>query len=501
VSSEIIYASNACVAAPRPAHPRAINIGELGAFKKPRGIQISPDGRRVGYLIDGKVKIIDLLEPEKDFDLKLAEVRVASFAWNPDGDAMTVVTKSKSISYAWTVYSDQEKDLHKLLELKANSSWMKNSPDGKFVVLATDNDPGRPDRYPFPIEDEKPFIIDGEVFKSDRSGYIRQNGGTNLSLCEVASQTFTPLTKNQFHDASPAWSPDSEHIVFTREQYPNASYQNELRTVPRRAMPSESELLIDTPAAARTSPEWSSTGAHIAFLRKDATKGPYALQHLAIWDFDLGEESILTTELDRNVRDFRLSPDGSEIYFTFDEKGRRPLSKVNISAGDITPVVEGNVNVKEYSVSDTGEVVVLMQTWADLENLYQVTNQGLKKLTNHNDDFFDNHLLGVVSEITVPDGDGNDMTAFVTVPPVFDDTKTYPAILRIHGGPVKQREVGFDFASQYYASRGYIVVEPNPPGSTGQGQSYIEKIRGNWGCIPDPDVVKVLDHVIAGGKV
>ena len=53
----------------------------------------------------------------------------------------------------------------------------------------------------------------------------------------------------------------------------------------------------------------------------------------------------------------------------------------------------------------------------------------------------------------------------------------------IHGGP--QGNWGhawtYRWNAQVFAAAGYVVVMPNPRGSTGYGQKFIDEINGDWG--------------------
>ena len=59
--------------------------------------------------------------------------------------------------------------------------------------------------------------------------------------------------------------------------------------------------------------------------------------------------------------------------------------------------------------------------------------------------------------------------------------RRYPTMLHIHGGPVGQFAWAYDFEAQYFAANGYVVVEPNPRGSTGRGQDFVRGIYQTWG--------------------
>jgi dipeptidyl aminopeptidase/acylaminoacyl peptidase len=46
-----------------------------------------------------------------------------------------------------------------------------------------------------------------------------------------------------------------------------------------------------------------------------------------------------------------------------------------------------------------------------------------------------------------------------------------------------------------FAGAGYVVVMPNPRGSTGYGQKFIDDINGDWGGKPFDDIMAVVDYV------
>jgi dipeptidyl aminopeptidase/acylaminoacyl peptidase len=87
----------------------------------------------------------------------------------------------------------------------------------------------------------------------------------------------------------------------------------------------------------------------------------------------------------------------------------------------------------------------------------------------------------------------------VTRPPGFIAGRRYPTILHIHGGPVGQFSWGFEFKPQYFASKGYVVIEPNPRGSTGRGQAFVRAIYQSWGITDYDDLIAAVDHAVAAG--
>jgi dipeptidyl aminopeptidase/acylaminoacyl peptidase len=95
--------------------------------------------------------------------------------------------------------------------------------------------------------------------------------------------------------------------------------------------------------------------------------------------------------------------------------------------------------------------------------------------------------------------DGTLVEAFVTKPPGFVQGRKYPTMLHIHGGPVGQFSYGYDFSNEFLAANGYVIVEPNPRGSTGRGQDFVRAIYKTWGITDYDDVIAAVDHVIKLG--
>lgn len=90
-----------------------------------------------------------------------------------------------------------------------------------------------------------------------------------------------------------------------------------------------------------------------------------------------------------------------------------------------------------------------------------------------------------------------DVHALVLKPSDFDKSKKYPLALLIHGGP--QGAWGDSWSTRWnpavFAEQGYVVVSPNPTGSTGYGMALQDGIKGQWGGRPYEDLVNCFDHI------
>ena len=81
--------------------------------------------------------------------------------------------------------------------------------------------------------------------------------------------------------------------------------------------------------------------------------------------------------------------------------------------------------------------------------------------------------LAQVKPMMAKAADGTDIPAYLTLPP-GSTGKGLPAIVMPHGGPSARDEWGFDWLAQYYANRGFAVLQPNYRGSAGYGDGWYQ---------------------------
>jgi dienelactone hydrolase len=107
---------------------------------------------------------------------------------------------------------------------------------------------------------------------------------------------------------------------------------------------------------------------------------------------------------------------------------------------------------------------------------------------------------GDVRYITYNARDGQPIDAYLTVPRGTSG-KGLPAIILPHGGPEARDFGGFDWLSQYFASRGYVVLQPQFRGSSGYGTKFAMSGRRQWGRLMQNDVTDGVKHLIANGTI
>ena len=104
-----------------------------------------------------------------------------------------------------------------------------------------------------------------------------------------------------------------------------------------------------------------------------------------------------------------------------------------------------------------------------------------------------------VSELWWEGAHGHPVHAWMVKPSTFSSEKKYPLALLIHGGPQGAWRDGWStrWNPAVFAEQGYVVVCPNPRGSTSYGQKFTDDIRNSWGGLPFEDVSKGVDYIEA----
>ncbi len=102
--------------------------------------------------------------------------------------------------------------------------------------------------------------------------------------------------------------------------------------------------------------------------------------------------------------------------------------------------------------------------------------------------------------VTYTARDGLKIDAYLTLPRGTSG-RGLPAIILPHGGPQARDSGGFDWLSQYFASRGYAVLQPQFRGSDGFGTQFALAGRRQWGRKMQDDVTDGVKHLIANGTI
>ena len=98
--------------------------------------------------------------------------------------------------------------------------------------------------------------------------------------------------------------------------------------------------------------------------------------------------------------------------------------------------------------------------------------------------------------------DGIDLVSYLSLPPWTDNDengvpdKPVPMVLMVHGGPASRVYWGYNSVHQFFANRGYAVLDVNFRGSWGFGKRFLNLGNGQWGAKMNDDLIDAVDWAI-----
>jgi dipeptidyl aminopeptidase/acylaminoacyl peptidase len=500
-----------------PTQARPLEIADMFQIKRVGSPAVSPDGGWVAFTVStpstptksGSTQIW-MVAADGDGDpipMTAKGYSASSPEWSPDGKYLSfVATRGDSAKAQVWVLDRRMGEGQELTKEKWGISGYEWSPDGSKLLL-TIRDPDPIDTLP---EHEKPksrppWEIDRLQFKQDRVGYITGDRHTHLYVFDLATRKTTQITSGDYDVSSPAWSPDGTRVAFVanRTENPDGNENTDIWVVDA-ANTDKGETLVQvtTNPGSDGSPAWSPDGEWIAHV---SSREPeiiwYDVNELAVARADGGGElRILTEALDRNVGSPKYSEDGRYIFVEIEDSAEGHLGRVNVRNGRMDRPVSGELTVGGFDLGPDDEVFVSVARTNLPGEIFSVDDDGeLTQLTKVNEAFLRGIRLGQTYDATFASADGTEIESFFYLPPGYQEGMRYPTLLRIHGGPVSQYSHSFNFEAHLLAAKGYVVVTPNPRGSSGYGQEFSHAIWADWGNKDYQDVLAAVDHAIEEG--
>jgi len=108
--------------------------------------------------------------------------------------------------------------------------------------------------------------------------------------------------------------------------------------------------------------------------------------------------------------------------------------------------------------------------------------------------------LAPMKAIRYKSSDGLEIPAYLTLPKGVA-AKNLPLIAFPHGGPWYRDAWGYNTFAQFWANRGYAVLQPNFRGSTGYGKKFIDAGNKQWGDKMQDDITWGVKYLVAEGIV
>jgi dipeptidyl aminopeptidase/acylaminoacyl peptidase len=313
-------------------------------------------------------------------------------------------------------------------------------------------------------------------------------------------------------DGPPVWSPDGSKIAFISDRHPDRETSSNTELYVCNADGSSLEqwsgdmFMVESIA-------WSPDSRRIAVTggRTKSEVGGYGLTtQSSIFVLERGSEPIkLTDDSIRphaNGAGFPITADspfmswsdsGDGIVFGADSKGQSHIAIANLDEPGDVRLVTDRWQITEMVVSTgAGFAVAAVSsptTHGELV-LIDLNSGDVHTVTNLNSGFFDDHNIATLEKFSLA-RDGFDIESRVWFPADFDPTKKYPLLLDVHGGPHSAFYDSFYPIHQVAAGAGYVVVAPNPRGSSTYGLNFATAVHCDWGIGDYEDVMAAMEQV------
>jgi dipeptidyl aminopeptidase/acylaminoacyl peptidase len=297
-----------------------------------------------------------------------------------------------------------------------------------------------------------------------------------------------------------AVSPDGREVCFARndDPVPATSTNAELYVVP---VGGGAARKIAGHAGYDGAPQYSPDGARIAFRAQMRAGYESDRWRLMVYDRKSGTTRGLTEALDRHVDSFAWSPDSKTLYFTAEAAGRAPVYAVPASGGAVKELVGGATFGDVQAAADGRTLVVTRAAFTHPPEIYRVGVDGSNPapVTHVNDSLLAGFGLRPAESVTYTGAAGKTVQAWIVKPPDFDAARKYPLLVLIHGGPQGAWSDSWTYRwnAEVFAAAGYVVFLPNPRGSSGFGQEFMDDINADWGGRAYEDVMKGTDYAEA----
>ena len=299
-----------------------------------------------------------------------------------------------------------------------------------------------------------------------------------------------------------AVSPDGQEVCFSRNDDP----------VP--AISTNADLFV-LPVAGGAARKIAATAGYDGGCRysPDGTRIAYRAQvragyeadrwRVMVFDRKTGATTNLTEGFDRHAEAVTWSADSRTIYFPAEDGGSTPIFAVPAAGGTVGRIADGSFGDVQ-AVAGGRLLVATRSSLTYPAEIVRVRVAGpsaaggpvpAERVTKVNDAFLAGFGLRPGESVRYTGAAEKGVQAWLVKPPNFDPAKTYPLLVFIHGGPQGAWSDGWSnrWNPQVFASAGYVVLMPNPRGSTGWGQEFEDDINGDWGGRAYEDVMKGTD--------
>jgi dipeptidyl aminopeptidase/acylaminoacyl peptidase len=329
--------------------------------------------------------------------------------------------------------------------------------------------------------------------------------GTQL----IAQPGFAPtMTADGFEDFQAVWSPDGRWIVFVastdRNRITYALTTAHLYRIPANG--GEPEAItsgVDSYEAPLFAPDGTALYAKYSRGGDDVLYSHDRIAKIR-WP-DVAKPQVLGGGFDRPIDQFRLSPDSKTIYLIAEEYGHDKIYSLAAGDGEVKPVSIAAAGI--YSSLDipekAGRGTFLLADWQSMTNPPEVVRVDLKTGKH---EFLTSFTAADTAQIDLQPPrefwftarNGKRIQSFLVVPPALDESKKYPLLVFMHGGPHQpwKDQWFLRWNYQLLASPGYAVLMTNYTGSPGYGEKFAADINKDVLRGPANEINEAADEAI-----
>jgi dipeptidyl aminopeptidase/acylaminoacyl peptidase len=445
--------------------------------------------------------------------------------WSPDGRHILFESNRDGISQLWLVPA-QGGNPHRLTSISTGASDPIWSPDGQFIAFVSAvypefstlpfSESDRRNRERDEAREKNPVKarVFTRLFFRHWDSYV-EDKRWHIFVCRADGSDCRDVTPGD-RDAYPTsstfasvqnftFTPDSQHILFTAVPEKNEAWSTNYdlcRVSITNRSPQWEVVTRDNPAA-DSGPLFSPDGKQLAW-RAQKRAGYEADQwqmHIAEVHPDgrlAGTVRCLTERVPHSVDEIVFTPQGT-VYYVAEEQAESPFFSLSASGEwkRITPRGIGKVSMLAARGQPTQWIYVRSTMTMPAEVWVTRSDGQSRNVSQANTERLDQLDLPRPESVEVPVEGGVRMQMWLLKPPGFDPRKKWPVAYLVHGGPQGAWEDSWSWRwnPSLWAAQGYIVVLPNPRGSTGFGQKFTDEISGDWGGKCYRDLVAGLEYV------
>jgi dipeptidyl aminopeptidase/acylaminoacyl peptidase len=439
--------------------------------------------------------------------------KVSSPVWSPDGQQIAFVLSAKNKPAQVYVIDASAGEARQLSQLPMAPSALKWAATGSkiYCVVKTWLDTSDDASYQKREKEQKEnkvqaHVIDDALFRFWDTWIA---DGKRPVVFEIDVQTgkhrnlFAGLKLHlPVPEASAAQydiAPDGKEICFVADSVKDLGSDTnlDLYVMPLDKAGPPQNITNDNEAA-DNQPAYSPDGKSIAFVRQRIKYFYADTGRLVVHDRQTGKNAELWSKFDRSVHGPVWNGSSTQILFSAQDQGYSRVYHAEVySPYKVAALTQG---WSDPSPSVQNSDYAFLRASFDLPAGVFVVTQDSKEprqIDHFNEALLAQWKLGKVESVTFKGADDEDVQMWIVYPPDFDDTKKWPLLQVVHGGPHNGLDTDFSFRwnLQLMAAKGYVVTAINFHGSSGFGQKFCDSIKGDMATKPFIDVMKGTDFM------